>query len=573
MASNVNSDLEDNSRENSDAESSDIYSEEEESSEEESEEDLSESGEDVSDSEQPENRSLWVRVYPPEDSCPGDDVTFSVRNPGVRNMPPSTSTPLVYFLLFLTEEILAKIVRETKRYAETFFVTNRDNLSPQSRARQWARAAFDVTKLKKYLGLTLLMGLLKKKDVKMYWSTKFSCLSTPYFPSVMSRNLYQLISKFLHCHDNTREEARRDSPRYDPLHKFRLLLDSLNSSCKRYYVPERLLSIDESLIGLKNRTELIQYIPNKHHHKWGVKLYAVTESQTGYPLHTTVYCGKRRAPAASELGHSYDVVFDLLTQAGLLNKGYHLFVDNFYTSPTLADHLFSNDTLLTGTLRSNRKGVPAVIKAAKPKEKECVYFRKGSMLCLSWREKKSQKNPCLLLSTGIPAGMVQHMKRDRTVKELPHPVSTYNKHMGGVDLLDQMVDHVAAERSYHKFWKKCFFAVIDRMTFCAYLLYEKNTAAERKLSRFDFMCTLVEELCGKSLNEEGETQPVQPQEHRIERIPDGKARDCAVCSDRSVPGGRKRAKTQCVGCQVGVHLDCFESLDHMTKKRKLIADS
>ena len=32
----------------------------------------------------------------------------------------------------------------------------------------------------------------------------------------------------------------------------------------------------------------------------------------------------------------------------------------------------------------------------------------------------------------------------------------YNKHMGGVDLLDQMVDHVAAERALHKFWKKCF---------------------------------------------------------------------------------------------------------------------
>ena len=182
------------------------------------------------------------------------------------------------------------------------------------------------------------------------------------------------------------EEACCDCPRYDPLHKFRLLLDALNSSCKCCYVPEHLLSIDESLIGLKNRTELIQYIPNKHHHKWRVKLYAVTKSQTGYPLHTTVYCGKRCAPAASEFGRSYDVVFDLLTQAGLLNKGYHLVVHNFYTSPTLTDYLFSKDTLITGTLHSNRKGVPAVLKTAEPKEKECVYFRKGSILCLSWRE-------------------------------------------------------------------------------------------------------------------------------------------------------------------------------------------
>ena len=31
---------------------------------------------------------------------------------------------------------------------------------------------------------------------------------------------------------------------------------------------DSIILIDESLIGLINRTELIQYIPNKYHHKW-----------------------------------------------------------------------------------------------------------------------------------------------------------------------------------------------------------------------------------------------------------------------------------------------------------------
>lgn len=115
------------------------------------------------------------------------------------------------------------------------------------------------------------MGLVKKKDTTMYWNTKCSCLSTPYFGTVMSRNNFQLISKYLHCFDNTRPEAKRDNALYDPLHKFRLVLDALNCSCKKHYIPKQLISIDESLIGLNNRTELIQYIPNKHHHKWGVK--------------------------------------------------------------------------------------------------------------------------------------------------------------------------------------------------------------------------------------------------------------------------------------------------------------
>ena len=74
----------------------------------------------------------------------------------------------------------------------------------------------------------------------------------------MSRNTFQLICRFLHYSDNTSPEAKRDSACYDPLHKFRLILDALNNACKKYFVPQQLISIDESLIGMKKRTQLIQ---------------------------------------------------------------------------------------------------------------------------------------------------------------------------------------------------------------------------------------------------------------------------------------------------------------------------
>ena len=111
------------------------------------------------------------------------------------------------------------------------------------------------------------------KRTGMYWNKSNPCINTPFFNSVMSRKQFELITSFLHCCDNTRPEARRDNAAYDPLHKFRIVLDGLNNSCKWYYVPGQLTSIDESLIGMKNRIELMQYIPNTHHHKWGVKLY------------------------------------------------------------------------------------------------------------------------------------------------------------------------------------------------------------------------------------------------------------------------------------------------------------
>ena len=84
-----------------------------------------------------------------------------------------------------------------------------------------------------------------------------------------------------------------------------------------------------------------------------------------------------------------------------------------------------------------------MIKSAKPKVGECFYARKGPLLALSWKEKQSQKNHCLMLTTGSGAEMINHTRRNGQIKELPKTVSLYNQNMGGVDLLDQMVDHVA----------------------------------------------------------------------------------------------------------------------------------
>ncbi len=50
------------------------------------------------------------------------------------------------------------------------------------------------------------------------------------------------------------------------------------------------------------------------------------------------------------------VVIDLTRP--LLKKGQLIYTDNFYTSLQLADFLYTQDTYLCGTIRTNRKGYP-----------------------------------------------------------------------------------------------------------------------------------------------------------------------------------------------------------------------
>ena len=74
-----------------------------------------------------------------------------------------------------------------------------------------------------------------------------------------------------------------------------------------------------------------------------------------------IYFGKQTSLIDdTELSHTVKVVLTLVYQ--LKNKGYDLYTDQFYTSPAQADRLQKCGLTLTGTIMSNRRGLPERFK-------------------------------------------------------------------------------------------------------------------------------------------------------------------------------------------------------------------
>ena len=70
-----------------------------------------------------------------------------------------------------------------------------------------------------------------------------------------------MISRYIHLCDNTKVPAS-DSPDYK-LYELRNIDKFLSNVFKAIYIPACDLSVDEQMIGMKSRINLIQYMPKK----------------------------------------------------------------------------------------------------------------------------------------------------------------------------------------------------------------------------------------------------------------------------------------------------------------------
>lgn len=138
----------------------------------------------------------------------------------------------------------------------------------------------------------------------------------------------------------------------DKLRKVSSFLEFFKEKCKDLYQPFQRVAVDERMVKSKHRSGIRQYIKNKPT-KWGIKLWVLADSLNGYTCDFDVYIGRNARQEVSPNGLGYDVVMKL---AGpLRNQGYHLYFDNFYTSPKLVKDLFQVMIPATGTAAENRR--------------------------------------------------------------------------------------------------------------------------------------------------------------------------------------------------------------------------
>ena len=174
----------------------------------------------------------------------------------------------------------------------------------------------------------------------------------------------------------------------DSLSKIRPFLKYVQSKCKTVYTPKKDICIDESLLLFKGRIYFRRYIPSKRA-RYGILSYRLCESDSGYTWNIEISAGRddnlkllENVPeTAQNLTFSEKIVLFLIQD--LFNRGYHLFIDNFFTSVRLALFLLTQRTLMTGTIR------PDILKERSVQPKSAAFCRKEEVLCVKSVDRKS----------------------------------------------------------------------------------------------------------------------------------------------------------------------------------------
>ena len=484
----------------------------------------------------------WVK----KDIIVGTNMASSIRNQHAD----SDLTPTVLFEKFFGDDVIKMLVERTNKYARI----------------EKNKPIFETSigEMRLFVAILFTSGYAPLPRRRLYWESADDVKNAA-ISGAMTRNRFDELIMCLHVSDNEHLAAN------DRMAKVRPLFDALNLRfLAEFPRSQNQLSIDESMVPYYGRHSAKQFIRGKPI-RFGFKVWSIN-TPLGYCIQLDPYQGA--GVTDSQLGLGGSVVAKLADCLPPAAEKYTLYFDNFFTGLNLLHFLSGKNILATGTVRANRVDKCPLLPVDKMKKADrgTYDYRLDSttgIIVTRWND-----NSVVTLASnchGIaPLGTAKRWSRtERKFVDIsqPYVIDRYNRHMGGVDRMDQNISTYRISIRSKKWWWALFAYLLDVAMQNAWILYRHTAAAtQRPLDQLDFrrdICTVYYKRysgerasIGRPLGRPKAIKGRVPSDIRTDGInhfleSSGTQRRCGVCG--------LKTRRICRKCDIGLHQECLAS--------------
>lgn len=412
-----------------------------------------------------------------------------------------------------------------------------------------------VNELFAFIGLHVYVSIDYLPQLHMYWSHNYT---HTFITRTMSRDRFKQLLRYFVVND-----PANDDHILDPAAHTAPFITHLNQSFPLYLHPSRFLTLDEFMVAYKGDADIRQFIPSKPH-RFGYKVYGVASDN--YVLKLELYQGA--ANKKSERGATYDLVMRMLSDYH--HRHHVVFMDNWFTSPTVLRALAECGVAACGSVRLNRVGMPSKSLISKPTMKnmhrhECLQFTHDDMTLAVWKDRSVVK---ILYNYVQPNAAPAHLSRyDQNHNEIavsvPQAIHDYFYHARSVDVVGQLRYSYPIWRKAKRRYPALVWWLIDICIVNAFVLWSNHHPAQthlkfREILMYEMTQQHHEGQAATSATASAARGAALTKEHYADHAEtEG---DCKQCTDRSQK--RVRSRYICAACNVHLCIGKCFSLFH-----------
>ena len=438
---------------------------------------------------------------------------FLARKTGHHNIPSNVVAqpyPIMFFFLFLNQEIVRQFLSATNQYAEMVGT------------KLWK--AVEEKGFLAFIVIIIFMGVVKLPERAMYWQRDSFGQDFPR-DIVSAQRFGQILS---HWHWIVVPESERAAAKAaDPFYLVAGFVEWMAEISRSYSRLDQFIDIDEMSIYYKGRHKCRCYNPNKPE-KWHFKSFCLNDGRTGYLWNYYLYRGASEVWEGGWSATAYPIKKLTEPFTNLVNKGknYLMCAANWYTSLEIAEYLMNTYGIhLIGTIKTNRSSIPKSKilpeKGRNKRERGEMSMSKTTIdghdyYFTAWMDSRPVHGLSTLPTT---KSTVQRKVKERpdapfrtVLVPRPDMWKWYNHGMGGTDLHDQFNKYYRTTVRCNKWPMRIFTHIITSCVTNAYILFKSFHGYKTKdYSLKAFILRIIASIAQNyhDSSDEGEKQEVE----------------------------------------------------------------